>query len=40
MASMEKPVCGGGEEVGEYDVGLHVAGLCEQLPNSLTFRLG
>ncbi|RYP25347.1 hypothetical protein DL767_008442 [Monosporascus sp. MG133] len=24
---MEKPVCGGGREVGEYDVGLHVAGL-------------
>ncbi|RYP82154.1 hypothetical protein DL770_005651 [Monosporascus sp. CRB-9-2] len=24
---MEKPVCGGGREVGEYDLGLHVAGL-------------
>lgn len=24
-----KPKCGGGEEVGEYDLGLHVAGLCK-----------
>lgn len=24
-----KPVCGGGEEVGEYDLPLHVAALCE-----------
>lgn len=24
-----KPQCGGGEEVGEYDLGLHVAGLCK-----------
>lgn len=24
-----KPKCGSGEEVGEYDLGLHVAGLCK-----------
>jgi hypothetical protein len=24
-----KPVCGSGEEVGEYDLGLHVAALCK-----------
>jgi hypothetical protein len=24
-----KPVCGSGEEAGEYDLGLHVAALCE-----------
>ena len=24
-----KPVCGGGKEVGEYDVALHTVGLCE-----------
>ncbi|RYP31526.1 hypothetical protein DL768_011172 [Monosporascus sp. mg162] len=29
---MEKPVCGGGREVGEYDLGLHVAGLCAGFP--------
>ncbi|KAI1498971.1 zinc-regulated transporter 2 [Biscogniauxia marginata] len=26
-SGMEKPACGGGEEAGEYDLGLHVAGL-------------
>lgn len=31
MEGMEKPVCGGGQEAGEYDVGLHTAGLCERL---------
>jgi hypothetical protein len=25
----EKPQCGSGEEVGEYDLPLHVAGLCK-----------
>lgn len=29
MDGMAKPVCGGGEEAGEYDVGLHTVGLCE-----------
>jgi solute carrier family 39 (zinc transporter), member 1/2/3 len=24
-----KPVCGSGQEVGEYDLGLHVAALCK-----------
>ena len=24
-----KPACGSGEEVGEYDLGLHVAALCK-----------
>lgn len=24
-----KPVCGGGEEAGEYDLPLHVAALCK-----------
>jgi len=28
MSGMEKPVCGSEGEVGEYDLGLHVAGLC------------
>lgn len=31
-----KPVCGGGEEVGEYDLPLHVAALCK----SYTITLG
>lgn len=31
MAEVEntKPVCGGGEEQGEYDLPLHVAALCK-----------
>jgi zinc transporter 1/2/3 len=24
-----KPVCGGNKQVGEYDVGIHILGLCE-----------
>ena len=24
-----KPLCGSGEEVGEYDLGIHVLGLCK-----------
>ena len=24
-----KPVCGSGDEVGEYDLGLHVVALCK-----------
>ena len=32
MEEMAKPQCGGGKEAGEYDVGLHTAGLCER-PN-------
>lgn len=26
-----KPACGSGEEVGEYDLGLHVAALCKSI---------
>lgn len=33
MAEMEpmdgKPVCGSGKDAGEYDLGLHVLGLCK-----------
>jgi zinc transporter 1/2/3 len=29
MAIDGKPVCGGDKQVGEYDVGIHVLGLCE-----------
>lgn len=29
--NMEKPVCGSGDNVGEYDVGLHTLGLCQYL---------
>jgi hypothetical protein len=28
MIMKSKPVCGGDEQVGEYDVGIHVLGLC------------
>lgn len=27
-----KPICGSGQEVGEYDLGLHVAALCKSIP--------
>lgn len=27
----QKPQCGSGKQTGEYDVGLHVLGLCETL---------
>lgn len=29
MAMDGKPVCGGDKQVGEYDVGIHVLGLCK-----------
>ena len=31
-----KPVCGSGEVVGEYDLGLHVAALCKSRCSSTT----
>lgn len=33
-----KPQCGGGEEVGEYDVPLHVAGLCTLIVQERSLR--
>jgi hypothetical protein len=29
LGSMTKPLCGSGQQQGEYDVALHVVGLCE-----------
>jgi hypothetical protein len=31
MAMDGKPMCGGDKQVGEYDVGIHVLGLCKLL---------
>ncbi len=31
MENMGKPICGSDSQVGEYDVTVHVVGLCELL---------
>jgi len=35
-----KPVCGGDQQVGEYDVGIHVLGLCKSSgPSSASLHM-
>lgn len=38
MAMDGKPVCGGDKQVGEYDVGIHVLGLCKLITQAAFLR--